>query len=69
MCLCVSRLDTQQPLISQMEFWSILEQSVNSISMGRGVGVWGPQLCLYRLLFLLFPLKDVAAIDIKMIIE
>lgn len=60
--MCVSAPNLQQPLISQMEFWFILEQSVNTILMGKGVIVWGPQFCLYRPF--LFPLKDVAAIDI-----
>lgn len=58
-CMCVSAPNLRQPLISQMEFWYILEQSVNTISMSKGVVVWGPQLCLCG--SFLFPLKDVAA--------
>lgn len=66
-CMCVSAPNLRQPLVSQMEFRYILEQSVNTISIGKGVIVWGPQFCLYRPF--LFPPKNGAAIDIKMIIE
>lgn len=63
MCVCIS--DLRQLLISHMGFLCILELSVNTILMGKdGVGT-----LVLSILQALFVPPDVAAVDIKMIIE